>query len=188
MPSTEELLSVADLFSLTHGSVASSSTSNASPSAVPEAASLSEDTATLLSHVLVTAHAARRTGNHEASYESYQQLAEHFTSNNQLSNATFFYERCLLVSKEHDWIEGQTAAHTNLGVYPLQASSPQDIAKVLQERTSTSAQTLQPDRKRVCLRHIIMAWPAHVKVPVGTVLSHSMKAEGAAVSGIVSLT
>lgn len=134
MPSAEELLSVADLFSLTHGSVASSSTSTASPSAVPEAASLSEDTATLLSHVLVTAHAARRTGNHEASYESYQQLAEHFTSNNQLSNAMFFYERCLQVSKEHDWIEGQTAAHTNLGVYPLQPSNHKTLQKYLKNQ------------------------------------------------------
>ncbi len=108
---------VTDLFSLTHGSLASTSIGPASPTPVPQAASLSEETAALLSQELVAAHQAYRTGDHEASYESYQQLAEHSIAHQQLPNAKFFYERCLQVSKEHAWTEGQAAAHTNLGVY-----------------------------------------------------------------------
>lgn len=80
---------------------------------------MSEDTAKLLGQELVTAHEAYRTGDYEASYESYQQLAEHFTSQNQLPNARFFYERFLQVAKEHNWTEGQAAAHTNLGMRQL---------------------------------------------------------------------
>ena len=111
---------VADLFSLTHGTLkgsvaASSATASAAPS-VPQAASLSEETATLLSQELVTAHTAYRAGDYEVAYESYQQLAEHFSLHSQLQNARFFYERCWQVAKEHNWTEGQTAAHTNLGM------------------------------------------------------------------------
>ena len=84
---------------------------------MPQAASLSEETAALLSQELVAAHRAYRTGDYEASYESYQQLAEHFIAHHQLPNAKFFYERCLQVSREHAWTEGQAAAHANLGLY-----------------------------------------------------------------------
>ncbi|KAL0040279.1 hypothetical protein WJX77_002134 [Trebouxia sp. C0004] len=115
-----------DLFSLTHGSLASTSTGPASPTSVPQAASLSEETAALLSQELVAAHQAYRTRDYEASYESYQQLAEHFIVHHQLPNAKFFYERCLQVSREHAWTEGQAAAHTNLGMLAEQLGHLQD--------------------------------------------------------------
>ena len=104
----------ADLFSLTHGlSDTAAATSNAS--SVPQPASLHEEAAAALSQELVVAHEAQRRGDFEASYDAYQQLAEHFTAHEQLPNAKLFYERCLHIATEHAWTEGQAAAHTNLG-------------------------------------------------------------------------
>lgn len=105
----------ADLFSFIHGPSASRSSAGASSTSAPEAVSLSEESAALLSQQLVAAHDAYRQGNHEASYDAYQQLAEHFASDNQLPNARFFYDRCLQVSTEHTWADGRAAAHANLG-------------------------------------------------------------------------
>lgn len=104
----------ADLFSLTHGlSDTSATTPNAS--STPQPASLLEEAAAAISQQLVVAHEAQRRGDFEASYDAYQQLAEHFTSHEQLPNAKLFYERCLQIAVEHAWKEGQAAAHTNLG-------------------------------------------------------------------------
>lgn len=106
---------VADLFILTHQSSESSQTLDGTGTAIPEPSSLSQESVALLSQQLVSAHTAYRAGQCEASYDSYQQLAEHFTSLAQLPNANFFYLRCLQVADEHKWTEGQAAAHTNLG-------------------------------------------------------------------------
>ena len=104
----------ADLFSLTHGlSDTAATTSNAS--SAPEPASLPEEAAAAIKQELVVAHEAQRRGDFEASYDAYQQLAEHFTSHEQLPNAKLFYGRCLQIATEHTWTEGQAAAHTNLG-------------------------------------------------------------------------
>ena len=84
-------------------------------SSAPQAASLSEETAAAISQELVLAHESSRQGDYEASYNAYQQLAEHFTSHEQLPNARLFYQRCLQVATEHVWLDGQAAAHTNLG-------------------------------------------------------------------------
>ncbi|KAL3157043.1 hypothetical protein ABBQ38_001291 [Trebouxia sp. C0009 RCD-2024] len=103
-----------DLFSLTHSSNdTASSTTNAS--STPQPASLPEETAAAISQELVVAHDAQREGDFEASYNAYQQLAEHFPSYEHLPNAKLFYTRCLQIATEHSWTEGQAAAHTNLG-------------------------------------------------------------------------
>lgn len=88
-------------------------------SSAPQPASLLEDAAAAISQELVVAHEAQRRGDFEASYDAYQQLAEHFISHEQLPNAKLFYERCLQIAVEHTWQEGQAAAHTNLGTLRL---------------------------------------------------------------------
>lgn len=88
---------------------------------MPQAASLPEENAAAISQELVVAHEAYRRGDYEASYDAYQQLAEHFTSHEQLPNAQLFYGRCLQVATEHSWTEGQAAAHTNLGTSGIES-------------------------------------------------------------------
>ena len=112
---TTSAAGAADLFTLTHQSSVSSQSDDGTRSAVPEASSLSQESVAFLSQQLVAAHSANRAGQCEPSYDSYQQLAEHFTALDQLANANFFYLRCLQVADEHKWTEGQAAAHTNLG-------------------------------------------------------------------------
>ena len=103
----------ADLFSLTHGT--NSTSCSSSGPAAPQGTGLPEETAAAISQELVVAHEAYHRGDFEASYDAYQQLAEHFTSHEQLPNAQLFYERCLQLAIEHDRADGQAAAHTNLG-------------------------------------------------------------------------
>lgn len=105
----------ADLFTLTHQSSGGSQSHDGLGAAIPEPSSLSQESVALLSQQLVSAHTAYRAGQCEASYDAYQQLAEHFTALTQLPNANLFYMRCLQVADEHKWREGQAAAHTNLG-------------------------------------------------------------------------
>lgn len=105
----------ADLFSLTHGLSDTAATTSYASSA-PQPASLSEEAAAAISQELVVAHEAQCRGDFEASYNAYQQLAEHFTLHEQLPNAKLFYKRCLQIATEHTWTEGQAAAHTNLGM------------------------------------------------------------------------
>lgn len=104
-----------DLFTLTHGCSTSQQAPDASTAEAPRPSSLSHESITLLSQQLVAAHSAYRTRDCETSYDAYQQLAEHFTALALLPNARFFYLRCLEVADEHEWAEGQAAAHTNLG-------------------------------------------------------------------------
>ena len=112
---TTSAAGLADLFTLTHQSSASSQSDDGTGPAVPEASSLSQESVALLSQQLVAAHSAYRAGQCEPSYDAYQQLAEHFTLLDQLANAKFFYLRCLQVADEHKWTEGQAAAHNNMG-------------------------------------------------------------------------
>lgn len=112
----------ADLFTLTHQGSASYQSLDGNGAAAPEPSSLSQESVALLSQQLVAAHTAYRAGQCETSYDSYQQLAEHFTALNQLPNAKLFYTRCLQVADEHSWQEGQAAAHTNLGIQEALAS------------------------------------------------------------------
>mmetsp|Transcript_7323 Transcript_7323/g.17602 ORF Transcript_7323/g.17602 Transcript_7323/m.17602 type:complete len:426 (+) Transcript_7323:130-1407(+) len=69
----------------------------------------------LVRNQLVVADAARRSGDRQATYEAYNNLAHYFEEHLFIMKAIFFYEKCVEVAGS-DWPEGEMAATLCLGL------------------------------------------------------------------------
>jgi len=74
-----------------------------------------EETLIFLKETLESAESARRGGNYQMCFESYNNLAEYFEKVPDLKGAMYFYQRCADIAAEVDARESISKAFLNLG-------------------------------------------------------------------------
>lgn len=76
---------------------------------------MSSEVLGVLKAQLVAAHAAARAGQVSETYSAYQKLGAFFAGAENLRQALFFYKKCLQISHENGWSQGEMDAYLHLG-------------------------------------------------------------------------
>ncbi|PNW80023.1 hypothetical protein CHLRE_08g374650v5 [Chlamydomonas reinhardtii] len=108
-----------DFFSLTHNRMAGGEVGpDGQPAAAAAAAGddVPQEALGLLRSELLKADNALRTGDTQAVYASYKNLAKYFAQIGRLHKAEFFFRRCLRLSQDTQWLAGELEANLALGV------------------------------------------------------------------------
>ncbi|KAG2484150.1 hypothetical protein HYH03_017031 [Edaphochlamys debaryana] len=106
-----------DFFSLTHnGTPAPPLGLEGGESTSGQDEDVPQEALGLLRVELLKADNALRTGDTQAVYAAYKNLAKYFAQIGRLQKAEFFFRRCLRLSQDTQWLAGELEANLALGV------------------------------------------------------------------------